>query len=83
MAEERRLRRLVVMPEFFLCLLEPGEHRYEIEGGLPADYRFRGVAHDLREDVLMFYIEHPSFDPVELGAEIPELNRPIMTAESK
>lgn len=66
-----RFKMLAISPELLLQLLfDSRPHPVEVTG-LPDECSVCGVMYDWSRRAFLFRLEHPSFDEVPLGAEIP------------
>lgn len=79
MGSERRLKRLRCTPQFVMSVLYQHIPKSglvfsvsEMEG-IPDGTEVHHVGYDLISDAFVFFLEHPSFEPVPEGEIIPEI----------
>lgn len=64
-----RVKRLTINPEIFFKLMAPNS-AWKIENGVPADARMRGFLIDPHTQNLVLFVEHESFEPIDLSREV-------------
>ncbi len=79
--KEHKIKILRVNPEILgmLCLQSA---KYQVTSGLPDDARCLGVHIDIYTGDILLKIESEEFEPVEQGAEVPELDAKMLVIET-
>ncbi len=65
-----RIRKFKVSPQIFPMEFRTGR-KIEIIKGIPEGAQFRGFAHDIETNSIAVFVEHPSFDELKEGFQIP------------
>lgn len=68
-----RIRRMMVNPEMLFHIMETST-AWRVSKGIPAGARFRGVTLDPHTQTIHLFVEHDSFDEVDIEREVsPQL----------
>jgi hypothetical protein len=67
-----RLKRVSINPEAFLHIMK-NDTAWRVSKGIPKDSRMRGFTLDPYTQALFLFIEHDSFDEIDLGTVAPLL----------
>jgi hypothetical protein len=67
----QRVRRYNICPEFLRLMFITGRKMEAIDG-IPSDAKVVRAGYDEAKDVFYMYIEHKSFDPVDLNQLAPD-----------
>jgi hypothetical protein len=73
-----RYKTVHVFPSHFIALLRKDNHILVLDTDIPEDARIVNVHYTDRDGLFQILLEHPSFEPVPSGAEIPHLNGPLL-----
>jgi hypothetical protein len=69
----RRLRRVLVTPEFLIDLMQHGAAGVDVvENALPEDVQYVGEAFDVNSLTVVLFVSSESFDEVDALAPIPQ-----------
>lgn len=72
MTTTARVRRVAISPDILVCMFETGT-AWRVEQGIPEDATLRGFTLDPYANVLNLFIEHQSFEEVEVNSVAPTL----------
>ena len=64
-----RVKRVAINPEVLFHIMETGTG-WRVTKGIPAEARFRGVTIDPHTQIIHLFIEHESFEEVEIDREV-------------
>ena len=64
-----RVKRMKISPEAFFHIMA-NDTCWRVEKGIPAGARLRGFTVDPYTQELNLFIEHDSFEPVEIGSQV-------------
>lgn len=64
-----RIKRLMINPEMLLHVMETGTG-WRVSKGVPASAKFRGITIDPINQLIHIFVEHPSFEEIEVEKEI-------------
>lgn len=67
-----RVRRLMISPEAFFHIMRENS-AWRVKKGIPKDARLRGFTLDPYTQVLHLFVEHPSFDEVDVHSVAPQM----------
>lgn len=67
-----RIKRLMINPEVLFHIMETGTG-WRVTKGIPAEAKMRGFTLDPYTQTLHLFVEHESFEEVEMGEVAPQL----------
>lgn len=67
-----RVKRVMISPEAFLHIMREGT-AWKVVKGIPKESRLRGFTVDPYTQVLHLFVEHSSFDEVDVYSVSPQL----------
>lgn len=73
-----RQKLLYIHPSFLIYGFHGGAYRI-IEKGVPQGAKVVGAGFEERRGMFFIVIEHPSFDEIKIGDELPYLDGPVIT----
>lgn len=68
-----KVKRVVINPEMLFSILE-GDTAWRVTSGIPKSARLRGFTLDPYTQALHLFVEHDSFEPVNIAEVAPQLD---------